>query len=148
MHENKKFTLFIAIVGMIIGAIITSRFMIKKNKHKKKNNSEALPYIPIDIENIEKISITSTYVIEQQDDLKKIEGIGPVIEKILQKHNITTYSTLSKQTQETLQNILRKENIRLANPATWAEQAALAANKNWDDLGNFQKKLKGGVKHY
>jgi len=145
MHEKKKFTSLIAIAGMIIGAIITSRFMMKKNKHKKKN-SEALPYIPIDIENFENISITSTNVVEQQDDLKKIEGIGPVIEKILQKHTITNFSTLSKQTLETLQNILRKENIRLANPATWAEQAAFAANNNWEDLRNFQKKLKGGVK--
>jgi len=32
----------------------------------------------------------------------------------------------------------------MADPATWPEQANLAANSQWDDLQLLQSKLKGG----
>jgi hypothetical protein len=40
--------------------------------------------------------------------------------------------------------ILRKADIRLADPATWPEQAHLAAAGHWGALETLQNELKGG----
>ena len=36
--------------------------------------------------------------------------------------------------------------FRIANPSTWAKQAALAAENNWTELKKLQTALSGGVK--
>lgn len=41
-----------------------------------------------------------------RDDLKKIKGIGPVLEKKLHAAGVTTYQQLSRLTTQELQNIL------------------------------------------
>jgi hypothetical protein len=47
-----------------------------------------------------------------------------------------------------LQAILDKggERFRLANPQTWAEQAALAVANRWADLRRLQDALDAGVR--
>jgi predicted flap endonuclease-1-like 5' DNA nuclease len=55
------------------------------------------------------------------DDLQRIEGIGPKISGLLQAAGIT-----------------------IADPATWPEQARLAAAGRWDELEILQEELKGG----
>ena len=36
--------------------------------------------------------------------------------------------------------------FRIANPSTWAQQAALAAENKWEELKKLQDKLSAGVK--
>lgn len=80
----------------------------------------------------------------EPDDLKKIEGIGPKISGILAEKGILTFAQLAKHTEDDLKAILDEANIRIANPSTWAEQAMLAADGNWEGLEALQDQLKGG----
>ncbi len=80
------------------------------------------------------------------DDLSIVEGIGPKINSVLHQAGIRTFAQLSEATPERLEQILREQGLRLANPETWPEQARLAASGDWSKLENYQKKLKGGRK--
>ncbi len=78
-------------------------------------------------------------------DLKKIEGIGPVIEKVLHEAGILTFADLAAASVTQLEKIVRHDaGIRVAFPETWAEQAALARDENWEALDKLQDELKGG----
>lgn len=78
------------------------------------------------------------------DDLKRIEGIGPKISALLQTSGINTYEQLAAADPGYLRKLLDDAGIRIANPATWPEQAGLASSGNWDALHNLQAELKGG----
>ncbi len=80
----------------------------------------------------------------EPDDLKKIEGIGPKTERLLNEHGIMTFAQLAETSEETLQAILDEAGFRLGDPGTWAEQAALAAKGEWEALAALQDALKGG----
>ena len=77
-------------------------------------------------------------------DLTRVEGIGPKINATLQQKGITTFQKLAETSVEDLQKILDEFNLRLADPATWPQQSALAAAGKWDDLQKLQDELKGG----
>jgi predicted flap endonuclease-1-like 5' DNA nuclease len=78
------------------------------------------------------------------DDLTLIEGIGPVISRLLQSKGIITFDALAQADPQDLDRILREANLRLANTRTWSEQARLAALGDFDGLRAFQSRLKGG----
>jgi NADH-quinone oxidoreductase subunit I len=81
------------------------------------------------------------------DDLKKIEGIGPKIAKVLQEGGITTFAQLGDTEPERIKEILKAADpnlLNLADPATWPTQAKLAAKGRWDALEKYQERLKGG----
>ena len=83
----------------------------------------------------------------QEDDLKVIEGIGPKLEQVLKEAGIRTYRDLAAKTPEELQAILDAAGVaRISNPQTWAEQAKLAADGDWEGLKALQGQLKGGVR--
>lgn len=82
-----------------------------------------------------------------QDDLKRIEGIGPKISSVLKASGIATFAQLSQTSVERIREILETESpnlLRLADPTTWPEQAALAAQREWKALEKLQDELKGG----
>ncbi len=80
-----------------------------------------------------------------EDDLKKIEGIGPKIEATLKNAGINTFADLAAQTPEKLQKILDDAGYtRINNPETWHEQAALAAEGKWEELKDLQNSLHQG----
>lgn len=81
------------------------------------------------------------------DDLKRIEGIGPVISGVLQKAGIKTFAQLADTKAEGIKEILEKADpklLRLADPTSWPKQARLAAAGKWDALEKLQDRLKGG----
>lgn len=80
------------------------------------------------------------------DDLKKIEGIGPKIAGLLKEDGIRTFAQLAAAEVTRLQDVLDRAGSRykLANPETWPEQAGCAAAGRWEDLGTLQDQLKGG----
>lgn len=82
------------------------------------------------------------------DNLKKIEGIGPKIEKLLKERGITTFNDLAKAEIKILQDTLDEagKRFRMHDPTTWPEQAALAAAGEWEKLDDLQDVLKGGKK--
>ena len=81
------------------------------------------------------------------DDLKRIAGIGPKIASVLQDAGIRTFSSLAKTDVERIRAILEERDPRLgrlADPATWPEQAALAASGDWEAVAALQSELKRG----
>ena len=81
-----------------------------------------------------------------QDDLKAVEGIGPKIEGLLHEAGIKTWKGLSNTTIIELKTILANagERYQLADPSTWAKQAAMAAEGQWKELFEYQDRLDGG----
>jgi len=79
------------------------------------------------------------------DDLELIEGIGPKIAAVLKAAGIATFADLATAHTSRLTEILEQEpNLRLADPGTWPEQAALAAEGDWDAFKALTEQLKGG----
>ncbi len=87
-------------------------------------------------------------VVQVQDNLKIIEGIGPKIEQILFNHNIKTYSQLAATPVSRIKEMLINEGSHFAthDPSTWPSQALLAANGEWENLKSYQTYLHGGRK--
>ncbi len=83
----------------------------------------------------------------KKDNIKKhIEGIGPKIEKLLAERDITTFEGLANADKKVLKEILEAAGPRfkMHDPATWSEQAKLAANEEWEKLEKLKEELKGG----
>ena len=82
------------------------------------------------------------------DDLKKIEGIGPKIEKLFNEAGITTFDGMAKASKKTFTDILAAAGPRfkMHDPTTWVQQAKLAAKGEWEKLAKLQDELKGGKK--
>jgi len=82
----------------------------------------------------------------EKDDLKKIEGIGPKIEGLLNEGGFLTFAALADGPTEKIQDILDAAGprYRIHKPATWSEQAALARDGKWDELKVLQDRLDGG----
>lgn len=85
----------------------------------------------------------------EPDDLKRIEGIGPKYSSVLQEAGVMTFAQLAASTPDQLEQILEAADprlLRLAKPASWPEQAALAATGEWEALEALQGTLKHGRK--
>lgn len=81
----------------------------------------------------------------EPDDLKRIEGIGPKIEQILQEVGIFTFAQLAAAEVSHLEKIVREDaGLRIAFPASWPEQARLAAVGDWKALDHLQAELQAG----
>lgn len=82
----------------------------------------------------------------ESDDLKRIEGIGPKIEGVLNAAGIQTWATLASTEPGKLKEILENAGgrFRMHSPYTWPLQARLAAADRWDELDEYQEELKGG----
>lgn len=82
-----------------------------------------------------------------KQDLTKIEGIGPKIEKLLNDAGINGYHQLSQTPLSKLQQILEKGDpaYQVHHPITWSAQARLADENQWDELKKWQDLLKSGV---
>jgi predicted flap endonuclease-1-like 5' DNA nuclease len=82
----------------------------------------------------------------KKDDLKRIEGIGPKIEKMLNDDLIYTFADLAEAPVERLKATLRKggDRYKMHDPKSWPDQAKLAAEGRWDELQELQDILDGG----
>ena len=80
----------------------------------------------------------------QEDDLTRIEGIGPKVSQVLQEAGITTFAALSQVEVEELKKPLHAAGLQMMNPEGWIEQAKLAAKGDWERLRKLQDELKGG----
>ena len=82
----------------------------------------------------------------QRDDLKRIEGIGPKIEKMLNDNLIYTWAELAAAPVDRLKQILRGggDRFKMHDPTSWPDQAKLAAQGRWKELEDLQDILQGG----
>jgi len=81
-----------------------------------------------------------------KDDLKKIEGIGPKIEEILNAKGINTFKELSNTSRNTIKSYLDEAGSRfkMHEPKSWPHQAGIADRGEWDDLKLYQEFMDGG----
>lgn len=78
------------------------------------------------------------------DNLEKIEGIGPKINDVLHAAGIRTFAELAAADVERLRAIMLEAGLRVNDPTTWPEQAALAAAGKWEEFQALQDQLVGG----
>ncbi len=80
------------------------------------------------------------------DDLKKVEGIGPKIEGLLNAAGIYTWAKLAITDVAFIQDVLDKAGpaYKVHNPGTWPAQAKMAAEGRWEELEKWQDELLGG----
>ena len=78
------------------------------------------------------------------DILKKLEGIGPKVESLLNEAGISTYAELAEANVDNLRKMLAEAKLQMMDPSSWAEQAELADKGEWDALKKLQDELKGG----
>jgi large subunit ribosomal protein L21 len=83
-----------------------------------------------------------------KDDIEIIEGIGPKIAQVLVTNGITTFAKLADTKAEDITAMLKASGGRfsLANPASWAEQAALLRDGKMAEFQKLCDELVGGVK--
>ena len=81
-----------------------------------------------------------------QDDLKIVEGIGPKIEGLFHAAGIRTWTQLGECNFDTCKKILNDagDRYKMHNPATWPDQAKMAAEGKFAELKDWQDKLDGG----
>ncbi len=89
----------------------------------------------------------SLYSAIPNDNLQIVEGIGPVMNRLLNDNGIHTWADLAKQDKDTLKAMLDKHGgkYRIIDPSTWSMQAAMARDGEWEKLVDFQKSLSGSV---
>ena len=88
------------------------------------------------------------FTIKNANDLTVVEGIGPKINELFNNAGIKTFNQLAAATVPQMRKILDDggSRFRIANPSTWAQQAALAAENKWSELKTLQDKLSAGIK--
>lgn len=79
-------------------------------------------------------------------DIELVEGVGPKIAELLRARGLGTFAALAQSSPEALRGILDEAGpaYRIADPATWPEQARLAADGHWDELKSLQASLDAG----
>jgi predicted flap endonuclease-1-like 5' DNA nuclease len=88
------------------------------------------------------------FAIKNANDLTVVEGIGPKINELFNNAGIKTFVQLAAATVPQMRKILDDggSRFRIANPGTWAQQAALAAENKWEALKKLQDELSAGLK--
>ncbi len=120
------------------GADLTAQNSIVLSEHPDPNREGAAQTDGIDKDERE-------LTLPEPDDFKIIEGIGPKIADILAEAGINTYDQLANSEVADLERIVRVEaGIRVANPASWPQQAAFAAAGDWSGLEEMQHQLIAG----
>ena len=88
------------------------------------------------------------FTIKNANDLTVVEGIGPKINELFNNAGIKTFVQLAAATVPQMRKILDDggSRFRIANPSTWAQQSALAAENKWEALKKLQGELSAGLK--
>lgn len=111
---------------------------------KKKDTEENAPQVESLNQEVSVADSAASLASIPQDDLKKVEGIGPAIEEVLNDFGILTFAQLEATPLERLQEILDNAGLSAHDPATWSEQAKLAGQGDWDKLKEWQDQLVAG----
>ena len=150
-EEDKPFPwwlvlLILAIVFVIVIWALTRNAARTEVPHVEHQAAEIAPEpapLPVEAARAAEVAAPAPVV---PDDLKLIEGIGPKISSLMNEAGIFTFAQLADMPVAGLQAILDKAGLRLGDPATWPEQARLAAQGDLEGLQALQNSLKGGRK--
>lgn len=81
-----------------------------------------------------------------KDDLKKLEGIGPKLEQVLNAVGIQNFEQLASMTPEQIKPVLEAagNQFKMHDPKSWPYQAELAQKGEWERLKEYQNLLISG----
>lgn len=79
---------------------------------------------------------------DARDDLTVIEGIGPKVQSTLYAAGITTYRALAESDPDALRAILKDAGLRLLQPDTWPQQAALLSRGDHEGFDALRRALR------
>ncbi|MDR6195542.1 helix-hairpin-helix domain-containing protein [Siphonobacter sp. SORGH_AS_0500] len=88
--------------------------------------------------------MATTVIPNEEDDLKKIEGIGPKVEKLLHEAGIKTFAQLAAAEPSHVMSILRASGgsrFQVQESSSWAKQAKLAQEGKWEQLKALQQEI-------
>ena len=93
-----------------------------------------------------KAAVARAAASSKEDDLTKVEGVGPKIAEVLGHAGIHTFAVLAKTEIGKLRDILQDAGSQFAShdPETWPKQAGLAAAGKFEELKKLQDELVGG----
>ncbi len=133
-------------------------FKMRRRKHYQKRQGHRQNYTELFIAEIadgkggiSKAAAAPVIALAQKagkDDIEIIEGIGPKIAKVLADNSITTFAQLASAKADDVTAMLKASGGRfgLANPSSWAEQAALLRDGKMAEFKKLTDALVGGVK--
>ena len=92
-------------------------------------------------------STRSVEEVAETSDLTIIEGIGPILQSILNDAGIKNWQDLSETDDEELKSILLAEGpgYKIIDPSSWPAQARLALNGDWDLLLEYKDEVNGKI---
>jgi len=84
----------------------------------------------------------------KEDDLTVVEGIGPKIRELFHNFDIKTWAALADTSVEKCQEVLNSggKRFEIHRPATWPDQAKMAALGQWEALKKWQDEHDYGKK--
>ena len=138
-HEP-DLTWLLWLVLVIFAAIVVVGWM---TSNKKDEENAAAPEVHADAE-VEEVAPAAPSTPATPDVLRKLEGIGPKVESILNAAGISTFAQLAEADAENLREVLAAAKLQMMDPSGWIEQAEVAAKGDWDALEKLQDELKGG----
>ncbi len=133
-------------------------FKMRRRKHYQKHQGHRQNYTELFIAEIAdgkggifKAASAAVILIGQKagkDDIEIIEGIGPKIAAVLAAGGISTFAQLASAKADDMTAMLKASGGRfsLANPASWAEQAALLRDGKMAEFKKLTDELVGGVR--
>ena len=129
-------------------------FKLRRRKHYKKSQGHRQAFTEVFIGEISDgkggvtTSALAAVIPVGKDDLEIIEGIGPKIAKVLVDGGISSFALLASSKADDVSAMLKASGGRfsLANPASWAEQAALLRDGKMDEFKALTDALVGGVR--
>jgi len=141
--------------GFAVGLVVAWIYWMQREEKREPSRSkvveeERLPLEPqpaVPAEPSERVGVTAEAEPETEpepDDLTRIEGIGPKMSSVLAEAGTVTFEQLAERDSKELKEMLRAEGLQFADPTTWPEQAALAAEGAWEALEELQEELSGG----
>ena len=76
---------------------------------------------------------------QANDDLTRIQGIGPATAKLLQRSGISSYRELYEANPERLQSILKNGGAKFekVDSSSWSDQTRFAINGDWIGLSSW-----------
>ena len=129
MKKRTHIVRLLALVSASFSFVIISKFL--QNIHSQKSSYQKDDQYPNGFPKHEKILLETSpspdalvkSIKSLDDDLKKIDGIGPKYEAVLKSSGINTFHHLAKFKIEELETLLRDAGVRIINCETWVEQA-------------------------
>jgi predicted flap endonuclease-1-like 5' DNA nuclease len=119
---------------------------LKKWQDELYAGLRVVPDVPAEAEIDLAAARAAGFTLKDADDLEAIEGIGPKIAGLLREHGITSFARLAAAAPSDLRAILDRggPNFRIAEPATWPEQAGYCVRNDWAGLKELQDRLTAG----